>query len=246
MAGADDDPIWYASYGSNCLSSRFEAYLTGGTADGATRAERGARDRSPPAGSAGCWLPHPVRFFGDSAKWGGGGVAFLDHGPGRSAPARRYLITRGQFAEVAAQESGRPSRPLPIDDLAPGSVHPIGDGGYDGLLALDPIDGVPVLTFTSPHPLVELPPRPPSAAYLGTIVRGLVEVHPDPIAPLVEALLDAPGVAEGWTAASIRALVAKKPIESCRVSDTTLRSRRDEWVEEGAFRRSDDQGAGGP
>jgi len=204
---SDDDPVWYASYGSNCLSARFATYLTGGTAEGATRPERGARDPTPAVRSEPFWLPSTVRFLGDAAKWGGGGVAFLDHGDSGSAPGRRFLITKGQFDDVAAQESRRDTVELPIDSLEPGVVMSIGGGFYDGILALEPVEGVPVVTFTSPHPLVDLPINSPSAAYLGTIVRGLQEVHPD-FDNVVAALHRSPGVATGWTMQQVAALVA--------------------------------------
>lgn len=209
MALSDDDPIWYASYGSNCRAARFEAYLTGGLADGATRPERGARDPRPPARSEACWFPTGVRFLGDSAKWGGGGVAFLDHTGGVPAPGRRYLVTKGQFDDVVAQENRRETTRLPIEELEPGRVTTIGDGAYDGLLRLDPIDDIPVATFTSPVPWADRPTNPPSAAYIGTILRGLLEIHDRGVEELVGALLAAPGVADGWTAPELARLTSK-------------------------------------
>ena len=203
----DNDPIWYASYGSNCLAARFIVYLTGGRAPGAARDERGARDRTEPAASAAHWFSTPSRFVGDSAKWGGGGVAFLDHNGNGSTPGRRYLITKGQFDDVAAQESRRPTTSLPIHELPIGTVHPIGSGFYDGLLRLPAVDGVPVVTFTSPHAEITLPPNPPSAAYLGAIIRGLAEVHPLAIEDLAGAVFDSPGISLGWMVEEIAALV---------------------------------------
>lgn len=206
MPIGDDDEIWYASYGSNCLEARFAVYLTGGRAEGATYDERGARDPRLPRASAPHWFDADVRFLGDAAKWGGGGVAFLGHEPGGPAPGRRYLITKGQFDDVAAQESRRPTVSLPVDELEIGVVRPIGDGFYDGLLALPPVDGVPVVTFTSPEPEVRLASNPPSSAYLGTIYRGLLEVHDATPDQLAADLHRAPGVAGGWTPETIAAL----------------------------------------
>lgn len=209
VADTADDLIWYASYGSNCLSARFATYLTGGVAEGATKAERGARNPSPPVRSEACWFPNGTRFLGDAGKWGGGGVAFLDHESGGRAPGRRYLITRGQFEDVAAQESRRDVAPIPIEDLVPGVVLPVGEGFYDGLLRFDDVAGVPVVTFTSPRPLRSRSANPPSAAYIGTILRGLLEVHSTHVDELVDALLDAPGVAAGWGPAELAALATK-------------------------------------
>ncbi|MEM7139947.1 MAG: histone deacetylase [Actinomycetota bacterium] len=202
----DDELVWYASYGSNCLGERFAAYLTGGRAPGASTDERGARDPSPPLASAAMWFPRPARFAGDSAKWGSGGVAFLDHAGDGSAPGRRYLVTKGQFDDVTAQENRRETVPLPLHDLEIGEVRVIGEGFYGGLLALAPVDGIPVVTFTSPHPIVPRPVNPPSAAYLGTIIRGLLQVHDVPADELGAALHRCPGVADGWTPETIAAL----------------------------------------
>jgi hypothetical protein len=209
VALADDAPIWYASYGSNCLAARFDAYLQGGQAEGATRGERGARDPRPPTRTDGYWFSRTVRFLGDSAKWGGGGVAFLDHEEGGRAPGRIYLVTKGQFDDVVAQESGRALESVPVADLVPGVVTPLGAGYYDGLLRLADIDTIPVVTFTSPRPVDARPTTPPSAAYLGTILRGLLEVHGDDRAAIIASLLDSPGVAAGWTAQTLEALVGK-------------------------------------
>ena len=206
---SDAEPIWYVAYGSNCLASRFEAYLTGGRAAGATRPERGARDARLPAASAAHWLPNGVRFLGDSRKWGGGGVAFLEHRQQRPAPGRRYLITRGQFDDLAAQESRRGPTPLPYDELVPGEIRVVGPHWYDALIAFEPVDGISAVTFTSPTPPDDRAPTVPSAAYLGTILRGLLEVHTMPAAELASQLLASPGVAAGWTRSKILALVEK-------------------------------------
>ncbi|MEZ5247011.1 MAG: hypothetical protein R2707_18115 [Acidimicrobiales bacterium] len=209
MAQSDDDLIWYAAYGSNCLAARFEAYLTGGRARGATRSEPGARDPRPPRDSEACWFPTGVRFLGDSAKWGGGGVAFLDHDGGVPAPGRRYLITKGQFDDVVAQENRRASAPIQVDSLTPGMVTALGGGAYGGVLRLESAHDIPVVTFTSSAPLTDRRTNPPSAAYVGTILRGLLEVHSSPVDEIVDALLAAPGVAEGWTASELAELARK-------------------------------------
>lgn len=217
MSADDDTPIWYACYGSNCLAARFEVYLTGGTAPGADRAEPGARDPRPPRHSAPYWFPSAVRFAGNTTKWGGGGVAFLDH-PGadaapprdpRGAAGRRYLITKGQFDDVVAQESRRDRRSLSVADAPIGTVHAAGEAWYDGLLRLPAIDGIPVATFTSPRPLHDRPTNAPAPRYLSTIVKGLAEVHPLTIEALADHLMGAPGIADGWTAPEIAALAAE-------------------------------------
>ena len=151
MTSADDRPVWYASYGSNCSRDRFLAYLRGGRAEGAGRDQIGARDTRDPSGDEPVRFETAVCFVGRSTRWGGA-PAFLEHDrsarPG--ALGRRYRVTRQQFADVLAQESGRPldSVPLPdLDELEPGTRAVIGDGFYDALVILAPIDGVPCLSF---------------------------------------------------------------------------------------------------
>ncbi|MEZ5165992.1 MAG: hypothetical protein R2695_05690 [Acidimicrobiales bacterium] len=206
MAPNDDDPVWYVAYGSNCLADRFHAYLTGVQAPGTSGAERGARNSRLPERSEPYVVPRPVRFCGSSRKWGGG-VAFLDHhGPGETL-GRRYLITRGQFDDVAAQESGRARSSPALADLPVGTVCRVGPGWYDGLLLLGYADGIPELTFTAPDPPAGRRTEPPSAAYLATILLGLCEVHREPVDAIAERLLAAPGVAPEWTHARIAALV---------------------------------------
>lgn len=196
----EDDPLWYAAYGSNCLAARFETYLVGGRAEGSSQDESGARDRRPPSDSRPYRFTQGIRFLGRSTKWGGG-VAFLDHRhvADGGAAGRLYRITAGQFTDLAAQESRRQRHPIELGGLVVGEVNAIGAGAYDGVLALDPVDGLPVLTLTSPRPIDTQRPTPPSAAYLRTILRGLLEVHHVPAQELIDVLLTAPGVAERWS-----------------------------------------------
>src|SRR5699024_4379636 len=83
-------------------------------------------------------------------------MAFYDHHAAGPTPAKAYLITAEQFADVAAQEMNRPPEadsPLEdlVFDLPVGASHSVGPGGYETLLVLDDIDGVPMVTFTAPH-----------------------------------------------------------------------------------------------
>lgn len=171
--------VWYAAYGSNVWSRRFHTYLTGGRPPGAGRPMRGARDPSLPAADAPCELPFALAFVGQSRVWGGGLATLITDGPAdATALGRRYLITRQQFADVLAQESGRP---LDASDAAAAvfdSADPIvvGPGRYDLVVPIGSADGVPVLTFTMPTH-TRPAHNPPSAAYTACIVQGLVESH---------------------------------------------------------------------
>ena len=75
------------------------------------------------------------------------------------------------------------------------------------MLALEPVDGIPVVTFTATDPPEHREPAPPAPAYLATILRGLTAVHDHSPTTVIERLLTAPGVAPTWTAAALRALL---------------------------------------
>lgn len=200
--------VWYASYGSNCNRDRFLVYLRGGGIPGTERRQQGARDPRDPMGDAPTSFPSAVRFTGRSLTWGGA-PALLEHRPvtrGTGALGRRYLITEEQFSDVMAQESGRPIEPLALPDLtelAPGERVVLGEGRYDALVALTPVDGVPCVTFTSPQPPEDRAPAAPSASYLGTILRGLREVHPLTAVDLAERISEAAGIHPEWDRAAI-------------------------------------------
>ncbi len=171
--------VWYVSYGSNMAEARLMAYLRGGTPPGSVRAHPGARDPADPLASEPCSLAHRRFFAGTSRTWDGGGVAYVDPEPGSGdTPARRYLITMEQFHDVWAQESGRPVGTTfgPVA-FEPETTATLGRGGYDRLVVLGRIDGIAMVTFTTPRDPASLVPNPPSAAYRAMIIAGLAEGH---------------------------------------------------------------------
>ena len=207
-----DDPasdlVWYAAYGSNCTADRFRLYLEGGSVSGSDRVHRGARDRTPPRGSGPVTFASAVCFRGHSELWAGA-PAFLEHrravAPARGALGRRYLITMAQFEDVLAQENTRDTHPVEFPHT-PGDTVLAGPGRYDRIVALDPVDGIPVVTFTDPHPPEDTEPAPPSPAYLGNIVRGIGAVHDLTPSAISDHLLTASGVCPTWDHAAIIAL----------------------------------------
>ena len=94
--------------------------------------------------------------------------------------ARGYLIGWDQFEDVLAQENGRPSSSIEIDDhlLVPGFSRQIGSGRYENLLCTERLNDTPVVTFTAPWSLSEVTPAAPSAGYLAMLITGLREAHP--------------------------------------------------------------------
>ncbi len=171
--------VWYVSYGSNMSAARLACYLEGGRPPGGSRPNPGARDGAPPARSVAVDLPGTTYFAGDSPQWGGG-TAFYDHGTPGATAARGYLVTAGQFADIAAQEMYRvpaaddPLELLVLDDLE-GGRHRVGPGHYETLVAVGEIDRMPLLTFTAPHGTDDVEHVAPSRAYLDTMATGLRE-----------------------------------------------------------------------
>lgn len=205
---ATDHLIWYASYGSNVNRERFLCYLRGGVPAGTTVTQRGARDPSLPLDDAPCTFGSAIRFAGHSPRWGGA-PAFLEHQ--RSVfggLGRRYLITKEQFADVVAQENGIDGAiSIPFDEVLPGTQTVIEARAYDSIVGLAPAHGIPVATFTSSTVPEDRPAAPPSAAYLGTIIRGLAEVHRLDGHELARHLHRADGVAPTWSVEGIRRLL---------------------------------------
>lgn len=198
-----DSLVWYAAYGSNCSFDRFRTYLEGGTPPGATHVQRGARDPAAPRADGPIRFPSAVCFRGHSTWWGGA-PAFLEHAPStRGALGRRYLITVEQFEDVLAQENRLEVVSPVAVDRPPGDRQRVTDGPYGQVVSLEPIDGHPVLTFTSPAAPEHREPAAPSAAYLGTIVRGLAEVHELTPLEIADHLLMASGVDSLWNRRAI-------------------------------------------
>lgn len=173
--------IWYVSYGSNMSSERLRCYIEGGRPPGGRVHHAGARDRTPPVRDTAVTLPGRMYFAGESRTWGGG-MAFYDHDAAGPTPARAYLITVGQFVDIAAQEMHRPPRPgdpleqIVLDGL-PAGRYSAGAGHYETVIAVGREDGRPMFTLTAPHTVDAVPHTAPGEAYLATLATGLHESH---------------------------------------------------------------------
>ena len=198
--------IWYASYGSNMCADRLACYLTGGCPPGATRTYPGARDRTLPTDVRAVELAGCVYFAWHSPTWGGG-IAFYDpDGPGSSV-GRAYRLTPGQLSDLLEQEMHRePGVDHDLSELLEDGVAILGDGRYESLHVVGELDGEPVGTFTSPERMHTADHNQPSAAYLATMARGLVEARGWDGDRVAAYLLERPGIGD-WDTAGIRALV---------------------------------------
>ncbi len=191
--------VWYVSYGSNMCADRLAAYLQGGRPPGAGRTYPGARDPQPPRADAAVWLPGGIYFAGQSSVWTGG-TAFYDPSLPGQAPARAYLLTLGQFSDVAAQEMhAAPGADLDLAAVLADGRAVVGPGRYQTLLCAGDRGGYPLLTFTCSTALAAAETTRPAAAYLRMLAAGLAEAHGWSTAQIVGYLVALPGVVGGWT-----------------------------------------------
>ncbi|MDQ0377075.1 histone deacetylase [Amycolatopsis thermophila] len=199
--------VWYVGYGSNLHAERLRYYLEGGTPPGGQRACPGCRDASPPLKIAPHCMPGAVYFATESATWGGGRAFYDPALPGTTA-GRAYLMTAGQFSDLAAQEMYRdPRGDLDLTKVLETGRDQLGPGRYETLLHVGDRDGFPVLTFTAPWSADEVRWNPPAAVYLRMLAEGLREAHGWAAREVVRYLAGLRGVAGFWTAAEVAALV---------------------------------------
>lgn len=171
--------VWYVSYGSNLLRARFLTYLTGGPIPGATdgREQAGARDRSLPLADRPVEIDRTLVFAKQSARWGGGGVAFLDPEEQPASPTlgRAWNITRQQLEDVFRQENQQAeSVTVDLDLLRQDGYLDGYSSSYGRLLFLGSSDDdLPLVTLTGAGRPTN--PNPAHSSYLGVMSEGLGE-----------------------------------------------------------------------
>jgi hypothetical protein len=154
-------------------------------------------------------LPGRLSFAWESPTWGGG-IAFFSPSPAGTVRATAYLVTARQFSDVFAQEMWRePGVDLDLGPLLASGRHAVGPGRYETLYVAGALEDRPVLTFSCPD-AGALGLRPPAAAYLATMVRGLRGTHDLSDEETVEYLLAADGIADAWDRDSLTDLVASR------------------------------------
>ena len=203
---AQPELVWYVSYGSNMHTDRLTCYLAGGTPHGAQRTHSGCRDRRPPRRAIGCEVVGGV-YFATESLGGGGGRACSAPGRVGTAAARAYLITAGQFADIAAQEMYRGvGTDLDLGPVLATGRAELGPGRYETLLHVGDLDGHPLLTVTAPWHADDVPWAVPSAPYLRMLAGGLQEAHGWDIHRVARYLAQLRGARGHWTPAAIAAL----------------------------------------
>ncbi|MBQ1124628.1 histone deacetylase [Streptomyces sp. B15] len=209
-AGAEGRPekVWYAAYGSNVHRERLRAYIRGGRPQGAGRWYPGCRDRGMPVESMPVELPGAVYFATTSPVWGGGRAFYDPEAEGRTL-AVAHLVTPGQFSDVAAQEMYRePGTDLDLTQVLAHGRASLGEGRYETLVCAGELAGHPVLTFTAPWGLGEVPYVAPAEAYLRCLASGLLEAGDWTAETVARYLAWAPGAEGVWSAEAVAELVA--------------------------------------
>ena len=101
--------VWYACYGSNLSSARFQKYLESCGGDVADMEKRAFS------------MNGNLYFAADSANWGSGkGVAFLDETSQGTVLSRIYKVSRSQFNSIKKSEGPKYIRKLivgTVDDI---------------------------------------------------------------------------------------------------------------------------------
>jgi hypothetical protein len=199
--------VWYAAYGSNMSAARLRCYLEGGQPPGAARVYPGCRDRTPPARDEPVMLPGGIYFALHSRVWGGGLALYDPNLPGET-PARAYLLTAGQVADIAAQEMRRePGTDLDLAGAIAGGRHQFGPGRYETLVTSGERDGHPLLTLTAPWSAGAVEWTAPTAAYLRMLGSGLQEAHGWSREEIASYLCGLPGARGSWPEVAVAELL---------------------------------------
>lgn len=188
--------------------ARFRHYVQGGRPHGATRDYPGARDRTAPSRVEPVTLAGSVFFAWESPTWGGG-IAFYDPAGDGTSYGRAYLVTTGQFADIAAQEMHRiPDADLDLTRLLADGHALLGPGRYERLLVVGELSGSPVVTFTASWTQDEIILNAPVARYLRMMAAGLREGHGLDDEEIVAYLMARPGARPKWSTETLAASLA--------------------------------------
>ncbi|MFE6779187.1 histone deacetylase [Streptomyces sp. NPDC057702] len=205
---APSQHLWYVAYGSNLHAARLASYLDGGVPPGGSVVHPGCRDPRPPERSVPVMLPGCLYFATYAPLWDGG-RAFYDPDAAGETAARGYLITHGQFSDIAAQEMYRePGADLDLTEVLAAGRASLGPGRYETLVHAGTLEGLPLLTFTAPWHVDDVPPLAPSAPYLRHLAAGLMEAHGWDADRAADYLAGCSGAAGHWTRPDIVALLA--------------------------------------
>lgn len=171
--------VWYAAYGSNLNTERFNCYILGGTPEKSDINQLGCRDKEKPRRTATYKNDHEMYFAKYSKAWGGG-VCFIRYSDNDEFTLYKlYLVHFEQFIDVAEQECGLRPGKSEIDQENLESIKEcegliFSKSWYGKILLLGSKGGYPIYTVTSPKDFVRQL-KSPSDTYLYHIIKGLSE-----------------------------------------------------------------------
>jgi hypothetical protein len=117
-------------------------------------------------------------------------------------------VTAQQFADIAAQEMYRePGKDLDLVDALTQGRAVLGEGRYETLVCAGQIDGLPVLTFTAPWGMDDVPWVAPSAAYVHFLASGLLSAGAWDVDGVASYVAACPGAVGHWSAKAITDLM---------------------------------------
>ncbi|MFI5807529.1 hypothetical protein [Streptomyces sp. NPDC051561] len=109
-------------------------------------------------------------------------------------------MTVQQFADIAAQEMYRePGTDLDLTDVLTQGRAALGEGRYETLVCAGQVDDVPVLTFTAPWRMHEVPSVPPSPEYVRFLASGLLSSGTWGVGAIAAYVAASPGAAGHWS-----------------------------------------------
>ncbi|MGP3979417.1 histone deacetylase [Streptomyces sp. 8N114] len=154
-------------------------------------------------------LPGAVYFATTSPVWGGGRAFYDPAAEGRTF-AVAHLVTPGQFSDIAEQEMYRePGAELELSGVLTHGRLSLGEGRYETLVCAGELAGHPVLTFTAPWRLGEVPYVAPAAAYVRYLAFGLLQEGGRTAETVARYLAGAPGAEGHWSVGAVLELVGE-------------------------------------
>lgn len=84
----------------------------------------------------------------------------------------------------------------------------LGAGRYETLVCAGRPDGLPVLTFTAPWGMDDVPWVPPSAAYVRFLAAGLLSAGAWDLGTVTAHIAACPGAADHWSVPGVLELLA--------------------------------------
>ncbi|MFJ8943816.1 hypothetical protein ACIRG4_11255 [Streptomyces sp. NPDC102395] len=122
-------------------------------------------------------------------------------------------MTVQQFADIAAQEMYRePGADLDLTGVLTDGRAVLGEGRYETLVCAGQVEAMPVLTFTAPWHVQDVPFVAPSASYVRFLAAGLLSAGAWDVEAVASYVAACPGAAGHWSEQDIADLLSEETI----------------------------------